>query len=307
VFLRQLEYLTALAHERHFGRAARECKVSQPALSTAIRKLERELGVPLVQRSHHYDDLTPEGHKLLHWAQQVQSGMAGLTTEAALLRDDLTGTLRLGVIPTALGVTSLIAGPVLKRNPGIRLEIRSLSSRDIGQKLANFELDAGITYIDNEALGDVESMPVYTEHYVFLTPTLAGQSKTVSWADLADRPLCLLTADMQNRRIVDAVLHDVGIDANPYVEANSISALLSFARAGWSCVMAHTWLAMQGPPPGMSSIALTNPSVTHQIGLVTRPAEVQPPLVRVLRETLRETDVDAALGAWGPAVTSTPI
>ncbi len=112
---------------------------------------------------------------------------------------------------------------------------------------------------------------------------------------------------MQNRRIIDAVLRDVGIETNPYVEADAISALLSFAQAGWSCVLADTWLAMQGPPPGMSSLALTNPSVTQQIGLVTRRAEVQPPLVRVLRDTLREIDIDAALSSWGPAVTSTPI
>ncbi len=177
MFLRQLEYLTALARERHFGRAASACQVSQPALSTAIRKLERELGVPLVARSHRYDDLTPEGHALLHWAQQIQAGVDGLATEAALLRGDLTGTLRLGVIPTALGVTSLIVGPVLQRNPGIRLEIRSLSSREIGQKLADFELDAGITYTDNEALGDVESMALYHERYMFLTPTVAGRPR----------------------------------------------------------------------------------------------------------------------------------
>lgn len=306
VFLRQLEYLTALARERHFGRAAAVCRVSQPALSTAIRKLERELGVPLVHRSHRYDDLTPEGHALLGWAYQVQTGMIGLETEAARLRDDLTGTLRLGVIPTALGMTSLVAGPLLKSYPGLRLEVRSLSSRDVGQRLERFEIDAGITYIDNEPVGDVEATPIYIERYVFLTPTVAGQGETIAWAELVGRSLCLLTSDMQNRRIIDSVLREAGVDASPHVEADSISALLSFARAGWSCVMAHTWLAMQGPPPGMSSLALNSPAVTHQIGLVTRRAEIQPPLVRELQNTLREIDVDAALGLWGPAVASTP-
>ena len=79
MFLRQLEYLTALARERHFGRAAEACHVSQPALSAAIRKLERELGLPLVKRHQRYDDLTPEGRALLPWAQQALAGLDGLT------------------------------------------------------------------------------------------------------------------------------------------------------------------------------------------------------------------------------------
>jgi DNA-binding transcriptional LysR family regulator len=295
VFLRQLEYLTALARERHFGRAALACQVSQPALSTGISKLERELGIPLVSRGHRYDDLTPEGHALLRWAHQAQAGVTGLETEAAWLRKQMTGTLRLGVIPTAIGVTPLIAGPLLGRFPDVRLQIRSLSSREIGHRLRDFELDAGITYLDNEPLGDVESTPVYTERYVFLTSTERTPGGTIDWAELADRPLCLLTTDMQNRRIIDSTLDQVGVAVTTRVEADSISALLSFARAGWSCVMAQAWLAMQGSPAGMLSVELVNPTVTHQIGLVTRPAEVQVPTVRLLKDTLREIDVDAAL------------
>jgi DNA-binding transcriptional LysR family regulator len=128
LFLRQLEYLTALARERHFGRAAEACHVSQPALSAAIRKLEHELGVPLVNRQQRYDDLTPQGRALLPWAEQALASLDGLTAEAARLRQGLTGTLRLGVIPTALSVVSLITGPLLARHPGVRVEVRSLSS-----------------------------------------------------------------------------------------------------------------------------------------------------------------------------------
>lgn len=136
MFLRQLEYLTALARERHFGRAAEACHVSQPALSAGVRKLERELGIPLVQRQQRYDDLTPEGRALLGWAQQGVAGVDGLTAEAARLREGLAGTLRLGVIPTALNVVSLITGPLLEGHPGVRAEIRSLSSIEIGMRLA---------------------------------------------------------------------------------------------------------------------------------------------------------------------------
>lgn len=295
MFLRQLEYLTALARERHFGRAAEACHVSQPALSAAIRKLERELGVSLVNRRQRYDDLTPEGRAVLPWAQQALAGLDGLNAEAARLRHSLTGTLHLGVIPTALSVVSLITEPLLARHPEVRVEVRSLSSIEIGRRLADRELDAGVTYLDNEPLGAVVATPVYRERYLFLTGGAQPRGETIGWSELRDVPLCLLTRDMQNRRIVDAALGHAGVKAAPRVEANSISALLSFARTGWSCVMAHTWLALQGVPPGMRGLALTDPDITHEVGVVTPQTELVHPIVRALLDGLSTIDIDGAL------------
>jgi DNA-binding transcriptional LysR family regulator len=73
MFARQLEYLVALDRERHFGRAAATCHVSQPALSEAVRSLERELGVPLVRRSRRFEGFTPEGERVLRWASAASS------------------------------------------------------------------------------------------------------------------------------------------------------------------------------------------------------------------------------------------
>jgi DNA-binding transcriptional LysR family regulator len=295
VFLRQLEYLTALARERHFGRAAEACHVSQPALSAGVRKLERELGLPLIKRHQRYDDLTPQGHALLAWAQQVVAGVDGLTSEAARLREGLAGTLRLGVIPTALNVVSLITGPLLEGHPGVRAEIRSLSSIEIGMRLANHDLDAGVTYLDNEPLGAVSATPIYRERYLFVTLSEEPVGPTVAWSQLKGVPLCLLTRDMQNRRIVEAELRRAGVEPAPRVEANSISALLSFARAGWSCVLAHTWLALQGLPPGMRALELTDPEVRHTVGLVTPKREPIHPLARALLDDLSTRDIDSQI------------
>jgi DNA-binding transcriptional LysR family regulator len=295
VFLRQLEYLVALSRERHFGRAADSCHVSQPALSAAIRKLERELGVPLVNRQQRYDDLTPQGRALLPWAEHALAGLDGLTAEAERLRYGLTGTLHLGVIPTALSVVSLITGPLLTRHPGVRVEVRSLSSIEIGRRLADHELDAGITYLDNEPLGAVVTAPIYNERYLFLTRSGRRSGTTIGWSELDGIPLCLLSRDMQNRRIVDAALRDAGVEVAPRVEANSISALLSFARSGWSCVTAHTWLALQGVPAGMQTLALTDPVITHSVGLVALETDLVHPIVRALREELSTVDIDSAL------------
>lgn len=106
MLLRQLEYLVALARERHFARAAAACYVSQPSLSAAIRRLEHELDVPIVRRGRRYEGLTPEGEVVLAWAHRILAEQDALHQELSALRGGLTGTLRLGVVPTALPAAS---------------------------------------------------------------------------------------------------------------------------------------------------------------------------------------------------------
>lgn len=106
MLLRQLEYLVALARERHFARAAAACFVSQPSLSAAIRRLEHELDVPIVRRGRRYEGLTPEGEVVLAWAHRILAERDALHQELSALRGGLTGTLRLGVVPTALPAAS---------------------------------------------------------------------------------------------------------------------------------------------------------------------------------------------------------
>jgi len=148
--LRQLEYLNALASERHFGRAAEATHVSQPALSASLKKLEQELGVTLVQRSQSFGALTPEGEILVQWARRVIGDVDSLRDEATRLKGELTGTIRLGVIPTAMPTAALITEGMLQRNPGIALEIRSLPSAEIARHLATHDIDGGISYLDDE-------------------------------------------------------------------------------------------------------------------------------------------------------------
>src|SRR5246127_3195224 len=95
VLFRQLEYFVALARERHFARAAAACYVSQPALSEAIRKLEQELNVPLVNRDHTFQSLTPEGERLVVWARRILADHDALQQEVSAMRSGLAGRLRL--------------------------------------------------------------------------------------------------------------------------------------------------------------------------------------------------------------------
>lgn len=291
MLLRQLEYLSALARERHFGRAAATCHVTQPALSVAIRKLEAELGIELVRRGRGYDDLTPQGRELLQWARQTLASADGLLSEATRLAGELGGRLRLGVIPTALPAVAEITAPLLLDHPSIDLEIRSLSSREIAAGLESFSIDAGVTYLDNEPLGRLLGRPLYTERYLYLTAE-EGKAKTLRWAALDGAALCLLSAEMQNRRIVEAALRRSGAKARARIESNSITALLAFARAGWSSIVSDTWLKLYGVPEGMRAIPLVEPDVGYTIGIVTRETELQPPAVSALLELTQPLAID---------------
>src|SRR5258707_6730751 len=111
MFIRQLEYLVTLARERHFAKAAEACHVSQPALSSAIRGLEKELGVMIVQRGRRYLGLTVEGERVLTWAQQTLASLAYMREDASAAKSTMTGTLRVGSIPTTLPVAAFFAAP----------------------------------------------------------------------------------------------------------------------------------------------------------------------------------------------------
>jgi DNA-binding transcriptional LysR family regulator len=283
--LRQLEYLDALAGEGSFGRAASRCSASQPAVSVAIAKLEAELGVELVRRESRGAVLTPPGEALVRWARQALAGVEGLKVEATRFAGALNGRLTLGVIPTALPAVAGITRGLISTHPGIHLEIRSLSSDTIVDELAAFRIDAGLTYLDNEPVGAVSTTAIYTERYVLLT-TERRRGKSVRWSDLDGSSLCLLTPDMQNRRIIDDALDRNGASVAAVVETDSISALISYVRAGWPSIVSDAWVELYGVPEGMRALPLVAPQITHSVGLVTRITELTPPLVRALTESV---------------------
>jgi DNA-binding transcriptional LysR family regulator len=143
----------------------------------------------------------------------------------------------------------------------------------------------------------VRTVPLYRERYVLLCAVdgpFAGRS-TVEWAEAATVPLCLLTPDMQNRRILNDNFAAAGTVATPTVETNSISTLCSHVRRGWSSVMAHAWLSLFGVPEAMRAVPLVAPEVTHSIGIVVPDVEPLPPLADALVELSRRLDLESEL------------
>ncbi|MCX4537146.1 LysR family transcriptional regulator [Streptomyces sp. NBC_00841] len=299
MLFRQLEYLVALSRERHFARAAQACYVSQPALSEAIRKLEEELDVPLVRRGRKYEGLTPEGERIVVWAQRILADRDALKSEVGALRNGLSGRMRVGSVPTASGAVAQLTGPFCVAHPRVTVEvIADLQSEDILRQLQNFEIDAGITYLHRGLSENFQAVPLYEERYVLLTDVADGlaHGTTATWAEASRLPLCLLTEAMQGRQVLDKVFAEAGLRPTPRVETDSVGALFAHVRTGrWASIVPHTWLHVFGVPHGMRAVPMVEPARTVPVGLVVTAREPGSVMARALTEIARRTDVAAAL------------
>lgn len=298
MLMRQLEYLTALARVSHFGHAAEACHVTQPALSAGIRKLEAELGVQIVQRGQRFEGFTREGEEVLHWAQRMLAEREALGQAISGMRAGLSGILRIGAIPTALSIASLLTAPMRRQHPTVQFSLQSMSSRDIVARLNDFDIDVGMTYIDGDPLGRVRVVPLYRERYFFLTPRDGelAEHDSISWAAAASAPLCLLMPVMQNRRILDGFFAEAGAEACPVVETDTISAIYAHVAAmRLSSVIPHAWLHGFGVPPGMRAIPLPQPNRSYQVGLVLTGGGPESLLARALVSQASDVNIPAVL------------
>ncbi|TCT08205.1 LysR family transcriptional regulator [Aquabacter spiritensis] len=302
----KLEYLIALSRERHFGRAGEACGVTQPTLSAGIKQLEDTLGVLLVQRGSRFIGFTPEGERTLEWARRIVSDSRAMRQDIDALKRGLAGPLRIAAIPTALPMVAALTTPFRARHPDVRFTIISRTSIEILNHLENLEIDAGLTYLDNEPLGRVNTVPLYRERYRLVTSPNSkyGDRAEVTWAEIAELPLCLLTPDMQNRRIIDGLLSAAGGPPKPTLESNSMIVLFTHVRTGhWASVMPAMLADSLGLTAIVRSIPIVAPEITHLIGLVVPHREPTTPITAALVSEARRiaprleglTDKDPAL------------
>ena len=281
----KLEFLLALARERSFSRAAESCGVTQPTLSSGIKQLEDTLGVLLVNRSSRFYGLTAEGERVLEWAKRIVSDARAMRQDVRSSKAALVGHLTLAAVPTALGMVAELTTPFRAKHPGVRFTILSRTSREILSMLDDLQIDAGLTYLDNEPLGEIRTAPLYYEQYRLLTSAHCplGDRASVTWAEVGCIPLCLLTPDMQNRRIIDRLLANSGAAPAPMLESNSMVVLFSHVRTGqWASIVPETFADLLGLSEPLRSIPIVNPQEIHKIGLVLPRREPMPPLTRAL-------------------------
>ncbi|MCW5688073.1 MAG: hydrogen peroxide-inducible genes activator [Pseudolabrys sp.] len=169
ITLRQLRYLSSLARHRHFGRAAEECAVTQPALSMQVRELEREIGAELVERRPGDIVLTETGLEVARRAEHILASTRDLV-DFVRHREVLAGSLKLGIIPTLAPYILPRVLPLLqKQHPHLRLEVRETQTRTLVDELASGGLDVIMLALPADG-ADVESLPLFDDAFLLAVP-----------------------------------------------------------------------------------------------------------------------------------------
>jgi DNA-binding transcriptional LysR family regulator len=291
MFIRQLEYLVTLAREKHFAKAAEACHVSQPALSSAIRSLEKELGIMIVQRGRRFLGLTAEGERVLAWARQTLASLSYMREDATTAKSTMTGTLRMGAIPTSMTAAAFLTGPCFSAYPNIRYTLSSLTADAIISQLDHFELDIGLTYLDDTVIEGFEKLPLFEERYILLAGHSVSLESTLTWEQAARLPLCLLTGKMRNRQIIDSAFRRAGVQPSVILETDSLFSLYAHvSEAGLFSIMPHSLLNFFDLQNRVQARPIL-PRLTRAIGLIARNQPTLAPVTAAVWEIARGLDL----------------
>lgn len=263
---RQLGFLVALSRERHFGRAAKACGVTQPTLSARLKQLEEELGCALIIRGHRFEGLTCEGEHVLAHARRILSAFEELESELDPNQPP-SGQLRVGLIPSVLMTVSDWVMPLRERYPALSLRLMERATLPLMQSLMEGDIDVAVGYLDVPAAEPFVARRLHVEHYALLARSdLFTLPEAPEWRDLAAFPLCLLTPDMQHRHRMEDYARRKGVVLSAAVEADSMATLERLIEQGAGVgVVAH-----QGP------VALSN--TDHLVCRTLPTTDTDPPV-----------------------------
>jgi LysR family hydrogen peroxide-inducible transcriptional activator len=298
--LQELRYLVAVAEHRHFGRAAEACNVSQPTLSSQIRKLEAELGVTLLERTNKRVDITPVGSQILIHAQRALAEAGQMEAVARAARDPLVGPLRLGVIPTlAPYLMPLILNPLRHDYPGLTIELWEDQTRALIDGLRNHRLDAALLATSPDA-------PEITEIALFDEPLLAAlpldhrlaKSRSVAEEDISEELMVLADGHCLSNHALAACgpKHaSVRKGLQGSMQAATLETLVNLVAAGYGTTLIPALAASSLGSRGIVLRPLTGKS-SRTIRLASRPGFPRPQALRALEKTIRRA-VDAAMAS----------
>ena len=235
ITLRQLRYLVSLARHRHFGRAADDCAVTQPALSMQIREFERELGVDLIERRPGDIALTEAGLEIAARAENILASVRDLT-DFARHRDVLTGSLKLGVIPTLAPYLLPRALPLLQaRYPALALEIRESQTATLIEELQGGRLDAVMLALPAEG-GEFEIMPLFDDPFLLAVPATDTLREPLNVGDVDQSRLILLE---EGHCLRDQALAFCGTrrDLPARLGATSLATVMQMVASGYGITL----------------------------------------------------------------------
>ncbi|QWT20322.1 DNA-binding transcriptional regulator OxyR [Bacillus sp. NP157] len=289
--LRDLSYLVALAEHRHFGRAAEASFVSQPTLSTQIKKLEDELGVALVERTPRKVLLTETGREIARRARGVLSQVEEIKSIAQRTRDPESGTIRLGIFPTLGPYLLPHVIPLLReRFPRLELLLREEKTEQVLHMLREGTLDAGILALPVHD-DSLHTEFLFEEPFVLAVPSghpLASHHR-LRMDDLSEQNLLLLEDGHCLRDQALEVCHMAGAGEKTGFRATSLETLRQMVSANVGITLLPS-LAVQ-PPVAQSAnvhlIEFEDPAPSRRIAMLWRKSSAMTPFFEALAELVR--------------------
>ena len=288
---RALQYFVKLAELKHFSNAANACFVSQPTLSTQIRKLEEELGVSLVERAPRQIMLTPIGEDIAHRAKHVLRDIEHIKDAARRSKDPETGTIKLGIFPTlAPYLLPHVIPNIRKQYPDLRLQLAEEKTEDILNMLDQGRLDAGLLALPIEEHG-MEVEILFEEPFVTAMPAShpLTDKKTITLKDLEGEELLLLEEGHCLRQQALAVCALAGAHERVDFHATSMETLRQMVATNAGVTLMPV-LAVKPPIASTDNIALRpfeSPAPSRTIALVWRSSSPLGGFLRKLAETLK--------------------
>jgi LysR family hydrogen peroxide-inducible transcriptional activator len=272
ITLRQLRYLASLARQRHFGRAAEECSVTQPALSMQIRELEREIGAELVERRPNDIALTEIGAEVAERAEGILAAARDLV-DFARHRDVLTGHLRLGIIPTlAPYILPRVLPPLQARYPQLRLEVRETQTALLVDELAGGELDCVMLALPVEG-AEVETLRLFEDPFLLALPAdeKAPARRRMSVDDVDQRRLILLEEGHCLRDQALAFCATKRRDAPASLGATSLATVMQMVANGYGVtLLPQVAVDAEGRDGRVKLMRFAAPEPARTVGLAWR-------------------------------------
>lgn len=289
--LRDLRYLVALADERHFGKAAERCFVSQPTLSAQVRKLEEYLGVPLVERQPKRVALTPTGEKIVRRARLLLQEADAIVELARNDRDPLAGPLKLALIPT-VGPYLLphVAGRLRKELPRLKLMLYEYQTEPLLEKLRAGEIDLGIIALP-VMLDGLESAQLYEEPFTLAVPAshALAEHERIKVDDLRGETLLLLEDGHCLRDQALEVCSRIRVNEAQDYRATSLETLRQMVAAGHGITLLPELAAETpvGTARGLRIKPFSRPAPSRTIGAVWRKSTTRAPAIEAIVDVVR--------------------
>jgi LysR family hydrogen peroxide-inducible transcriptional activator len=293
VTLTELRYIVAVARERHFGRAAEACFVSQPTLSVAVKKLEEELGVTLFERGPGEVSVTPPGRKIVEQAQRVLEEAARVREIAAAGRDPLVGPLRVGAIYTIGPYLLPKLVPIMRRTaPSMPLHIQENFTHRLSESLKNGDVDAILIALPFDESG-IATRAVYDEPFLVAVPKGHGweERKRISTEELTSESLLLLGEGHcfrdQVLDICNVVRTKERSSLAKTVEGGSLETIRQMVASGVGVtVLPSTSIGAGGTGDLIRILPFSRPVPTRRVGLAWRRSFPRPEAIEALRKAI---------------------